>query len=211
MNTVLSYQYQWLQVTPGGTFDACRPVWQVIQAFNHNNTCCPSWPKDGMFRTPSLPELRSMAWQAICGGANGVVFYSFFEALKPSPQNLTFHEQWDHLTTAAAEIAPHGELLLGEPAPAPEHDPNSPWRMTRAHWVDGAVAKVYMLYAVSDGNGGGPTAFKLRWPIATVELLVPGSATRVARTIQPVGTRLFHDNLPPLGFAAYRVTLQHSV
>ena len=75
----------------------------------------------------------------------------------------------------------------------------------------GAGAKVYMLYAVSDGNGGGPTAFKLRWPIATVELLVPGSATRVARTIQPVGTRLFHDNLPPLGFAAYRVTLQHSV
>ena len=157
-----------------------------------------------------------MAWQAICRGANGVVFYSFFEALKPSPQNLTFHQQWSHLSTVSSEIAPHGELLLGEPAPGPAADPQSPWRLTRAHWA-AADSSMYMLYAVSDGDGGGPTTYTLRWPIATVEVLEPGSQTKVARTIVPGGgggggggaARGFSDHLPTLGFVAYRVTLRH--
>ena len=49
--------------------DSARPLWEVIQAHNlrdYNKGC------DGC-RTPSASEERSMAWQAVCRGANGVV------------------------------------------------------------------------------------------------------------------------------------------
>lgn len=169
------------------------------------------WPRDGQFRTPSLPELRSMAWQAICAGANGVVFYSFFEALKPSPQNLTFAEQWSHLKTAAAEISAHAAALLGPAAPGPAHSAASGWwRMTRAHWVD-ETRGVYQLFAVSDGKGGGRTVFELPWPIAKIEVLAHNSAQNVTRVIEPIGSgagRAFSDEIPPLGLAVYRVALK---
>ena len=206
----------WVNYTTAGVSGA-RAVWEVIQAFDHNATCCPQWPKDGQFRAPTTGEMRSMAWQAICGGANGIVFYSFFEMLKPNTLNLTFEQQWSHVSTVAGEIAPHTATLLGEPAPPPADPLASPWKTTRAHWLGtdvgggggpvGTAPKVYMLFAVSDGNGGGRTGFKLRWPIDTVAVLAAGSATKVARTIQVHGTDTFYDDIAPLGFTAYRVQL----
>ena len=53
--------------------DSARPLWEVIQAHNlrdYNKGC------DGC-RTPSASEERSMAWQAVCRGANGVVCCSW--------------------------------------------------------------------------------------------------------------------------------------
>eukprot|EP00040_Diaphanoeca_grandis_P012514 m.63461 g.63461 ORF g.63461 m.63461 type:complete len:709 (+) comp23285_c0_seq1:121-2247(+) len=196
----------WTTYSVNGVSGA-RPVWEVIQAFNHNNTCCPLWPKDGYFRSPTESELRSMAWQSICAGANGVVFYSFFELLKPSPQNLTFAEQWHHVSTVAGEIEPHGDVLLRALAPSPHVNTDSPWRMTRAHWYDEA-AGVYMLYAVSDGDGGGETTFVLDWNIANIEVLAPGSTTRVMRTIEPSDDDSFEDTIEVFAQTTYRVTLQ---
>lgn len=58
-----------------GTF-GFRSVWQVVQAFDWawfvdpelNRTKC---------RMPTREEVRSMAWQAVAGGANGVLFWCF--------------------------------------------------------------------------------------------------------------------------------------
>ena len=49
--------------------DSARPLWQVIQAHNLRFF----YPYCHGCRTPTLQEQRSMAWQSIVRGANGIV------------------------------------------------------------------------------------------------------------------------------------------
>ena len=58
-----------------------RPLWQVPQL--HNWADYAKTPEDrAKGRTPTLAEKRSMAWQCICEGATGLVFYSWFDVLR---------------------------------------------------------------------------------------------------------------------------------
>jgi hypothetical protein len=202
--TQASEAREYTTYTAGCDHGVCnsRPVWMVIQAFNHNNTCCPLWPKDGSFHTPTLQETRSMAWQAICAGANGIVFYSFFEALRNA--DISFANQWAHFKTLAAEIDRHATVLLGPMAPNLISPAGDTWRMTRAHWADEGKG-VYMVFAVSDGTGGGLTTFELPWTIQAVEAVETGG--QQASKALPHDTKRFNDTIAPLGLAVYKVTL----
>jgi hypothetical protein len=59
--------------------------------------------------------MRSMAWQCICEGASGLVFYSFFD-IRRGP-DVPFEEQWERVKRVAAEIKQWAEVLLSVEKP----------------------------------------------------------------------------------------------
>ncbi len=88
-----------------------RPVWMVIQAHNIGNykEFVPN-PQD--YRTPTYDEMRSMSWQAICEGANGLIYYSYFD-LKRNP-DVPFAIQWSNLKKIVSEIDGVSDVLLSD-------------------------------------------------------------------------------------------------
>lgn len=83
-----------------------RPVYYILQGFHYGNT-------------PNYGEIRNMTWQAICEGAAGIDWYSFFEITgKPGPDKTK--TQW--LNEAFAlfnELAKHEDAIMSKnPAPA---------------------------------------------------------------------------------------------
>ncbi|MBN2309339.1 MAG: hypothetical protein JXR94_10230 [Candidatus Hydrogenedentes bacterium] len=91
-----------------------RPVWQVPQAFNWANYKSAEEDKKKQ-RPPTLDELRSMAWQCIAEGANGLVFYSWFD-MRRDP-DYPFAERWPEMKAVAAEIDALIPVLLSVEAP----------------------------------------------------------------------------------------------
>ena len=87
------------QSRPFRQVESARPMWQVPQAHNWGNYEEADKKKG---RTPSYAEKRSMAWQCICEGATGLVFYSWFD-VKRNP-DVPFETQWQDLKRIAAEI-----------------------------------------------------------------------------------------------------------
>ncbi len=86
-----------------------RPVWMVIQAHNIGNYI-KFIPNPEEYRSPDYDEMRSMSWQAICEGANGLIFYSFFDLKRNA--DVPFDEQWSDLKKIAAEIDMFSDILL---------------------------------------------------------------------------------------------------
>ena len=90
------------------------PVWMVPQAFDW------TWYRPhlrGKERPPTLEELRSMTWQAIAEGANGVVFYSFHGLFKFADK-ATFDSLWGSVVEVTREVKRFEDVLLSvEPSP----------------------------------------------------------------------------------------------
>ena len=90
------------------------PTWHVPQAFD--------WSSVGVknARPPTEDELRNMTWQAIAGGANGIVYYAYYK-LQP------FEEKWAESCRVGEEVRRLFPVLLADPAKgfavsgAPEH------------------------------------------------------------------------------------------
>lgn len=90
-----------------------RPMWQVLQAFDRAVYSADEYAqKEGRF--PTADELRSMTWQAVAEGANGIFYYSFFD-LKAGLHGVPFEEAWRRVRTAAEEVRAHEEILLSDP------------------------------------------------------------------------------------------------
>ena len=58
-----------------------RPIWQVVQV--HDQGLYQVWDRSRV-RTPTEEEIRNMAWQSLCEGATGLMFYSW-DDVKQSP------------------------------------------------------------------------------------------------------------------------------
>jgi len=90
------------------------PVWMVPQAFDW------TWYRPhlrGKERPPTPEEIRSMTWQAIAAGANGVVYYSFHGLFKFADK-ATFDSLWGGVVEVAREVKRfEGVLLSVEPPP----------------------------------------------------------------------------------------------
>lgn len=86
-----------------------RPMWIVPEIMKYTL----SKYKDGD-RGPTLEEMRCSAWQALCEGANGLIFYSY--------HNM-FHDgkllsRWEEVKQMASEISEYIPVLLSiEPVP----------------------------------------------------------------------------------------------
>ena len=118
-----------------------------------------------------------MAWQAICGGANGVFFFAFWDFLR-NP-DVPFATEWGRLSAIASEIDRFAPVLLSSAAPAPtvtlggnKLGKQVGWLATRSHWAPaagyssnhhsnhGETRELY-IFAVNNGNGDGPVDFVL--------------------------------------------------
>lgn len=112
-----------------------RPLWQVPQSFAWDWCHKHGHPKED--RYPTYDELRSMAWQAIAGGANGLLWYSAHHIFKCSPKE-DLEKNWGDLVKVAAEIKSHVEILLSEEIP-PEATSSSGDIAVRSFRKDGKL------------------------------------------------------------------------
>ena len=105
----------WTRMTKDGTF-GMRPMWQIPQIFDwavHRKEVTPD------MRAPTFEEMRSMAWQCIAGGSNGLMFYSYHSILWADARGRApFSERWKDVCRMTREIAAHiPGLLSDEPSP----------------------------------------------------------------------------------------------
>ncbi|HIT75107.1 MAG TPA: hypothetical protein IAA98_05955 [Candidatus Avipropionibacterium avicola] len=87
-----------------------RMMWHVVQSFGWSSYP----PSEG--RPPTTEELRSMAWQYICAGATGLVFYSLHN-MDDGIDGTTLEELFARADTVGAEIVERRELILSVEAP----------------------------------------------------------------------------------------------
>ena len=143
-----------------------RPMWQVPQLHNWANYAETEAEKQ-RGRTPTFEEVRNMAWQCICEGATGLVFYSWYD-IKRNP-DVPFDVQWNGLKRLAAEIDQMAPILLStDPAPAIHVEGERPGWL---HWLCRASAGKLYLVAVNDGDGEGAVRFRLPSAPKSIRLL----------------------------------------
>ena len=105
---------EWTRVTRDQTYGT-RAVWQVPQVFDWG--AYRKGDEREKTRAPTLAEMRSMAWQCVAAGANGLVFYSFFDLYKMKERD-PFEKRWAEVCAMGAEIRRYIPVLLSvEPAP----------------------------------------------------------------------------------------------
>lgn len=175
--------------------EQARPMWQVPQLHNWANYA-KSEPERQRGRTPTVDEVRSMAWQCLCEGATGLVFYSWYD-VKRNP-DVSFEDQWAGLKDVAAEIDRMAPILLSV-APAPPVriiGPQPPW----LHWLVRMHAGKLYVVAVNNGDGSGRVRFRLPQPPRQVQLVGE-------RRALPVSGSEFDDDFPPLAVRVFEIEL----
>ena len=90
-------------------------------------------------RMPTVDEMRSMSWQCIASGANGLVYYSF-TAIQKEVHGLPFAKAWADICKVAGEVRRYFPVLLSvEPAPTATGAPAAwgvrTWRKDGAAWL----------------------------------------------------------------------------
>lgn len=106
---------EWTRVTRDQSCNT-RAVWQVPQVFDWG--AYRKGEEREKTRAPTLAEMRSMAWQCVAAGANGLVFYSFFDLFKMTARD-PFEKRWAEVCVMGDEIRRYIPVILSaEPAPA---------------------------------------------------------------------------------------------
>ena len=85
-----------------------RPMWAVPQAFDWG------WfrPQDkAKERMPTVEEVESMTFQAIAGGANGIIYYGYYVYRKPTC-SMPFDECFGRVMAAAREVKRYEDVFL---------------------------------------------------------------------------------------------------
>ena len=104
----LSLVTDWTRKTHKGCF-GMRPVWQVPQAFEGSHADS---------RMPTAEEMRSMSWQCIAAGANGLIYYTYGTLHRPK-NKTPFEKAWADVCAAAGEVRRYIPVMLSvEPPPA---------------------------------------------------------------------------------------------
>ena len=125
-----------------------RGMWQVPQAFDWTTYVKRTyagqgkdWKKPPDMRMPTREEMRSMSWQAIAGGANGLIYFYFEDVRRRGATKEENERRWADICAVAREIKEKESVLLSEPGPVPVADSDKvvcrTWRM--------ADGKVHML------------------------------------------------------------------
>lgn len=114
--TAISIASSWPLIAKKAMF-GFRPMWNVPQAFNWGWYRKEEYGKDGV-RMPTEDELRSMTWQSIAAGANGIVYYSFFNIFDGEKEPLRT-QIFNSVCRVAREVRNQERILLS-PLPSPE-------------------------------------------------------------------------------------------
>jgi hypothetical protein len=105
----ISMASEWTQKTRKAA-GSRKAVWMVSQA--HNLGIYDDG--DSEYTSPTFEEMRCMAYQCLVNGANGLIFYSFFD-LKRDP--LGFDKRWAEVKKLGAEIKSLMPVLLSTEEP----------------------------------------------------------------------------------------------
>ena len=92
-----------------------RPMWNVPQAFNWAWYRKDEYGKPGV-DMPTEDELRSMTWQSVAGGANGLVYYSFFNIFDGEKEPLR-GQIFSYVCKVAQEVRDREAILLSPRLP----------------------------------------------------------------------------------------------
>lgn len=112
----------WSRASIGESY-GFRPSWIVPQAFDWGNYY-PDWrtkyPEE--VRMPTFEELRSMTFQGIAGGANGLIYYSFFDIYEMTGNRRKTEAEraayWADAVAVAKEVKKMESVILSDPGPA---------------------------------------------------------------------------------------------
>jgi len=107
----ISMANDWTILARRNTFGV-RPVWMIPQAMDWR------WFKSGnkkRDRMPTEDEMRSMTWQMIASGANGLIYYAFHQMRRNSGTN--FPAYWAAVKSVAADVARFADVLVSDPGP----------------------------------------------------------------------------------------------
>jgi hypothetical protein len=135
-----------------------RPVWMVIQAHNIGNykEFIPN-PQD--YRTPTYDEMRSMSWQAICNGADGLIYYSYFD-LKRNP-DVPFEIQWSNLKRIVTEIDTFSNALLSDNKADSIRINSGDGDNTWFNWTTRNFNNRLYIFVVANGKNEGKIEFNI--------------------------------------------------
>ena len=92
---------------------ATRPLWQVPQVFDWGDY----FPAEiGLpnVRRPNLDEMRSMTWQAVAAGVNGLIYYSYFDIWKKRHGAAKSEAHWNDVVVLAKEVKKMERVLLSD-------------------------------------------------------------------------------------------------
>ncbi len=173
-----------------------RPMWQVPQLHNWANYRKTAAAKKGQ-RTPTEDEVRSMAWQCICNGATGLVFYSWRDVQR-NP-DVPFETQWTYLKKIAAEIDIAAPMLLSiDPPPAVKPAAKPSW----LNWLARSYKNKGYIFAVNNGDGEGAVTFTLDKQVRTVRVIGEGRSIEVkdgafTDTFKKLQVRIYELNYRP--------------
>jgi hypothetical protein len=150
-------------------------------------------------------------------GANGVVYYSFFDMMSgchrtgTCPLDVSNMTQWARLSTIAAEVERFAPVLLSDAGPAPAVTVLNTtggvpgWVATREQWDD-ADASALWIFAANDGNGGGAVSFILGGGLlATGGSVEVVSETPVRSIALKAGSDRFVDASHTMHVAVYKL------
>lgn len=165
----------WARTTREQSFNV-RPIWQVPQAFDWAAYRKGDEQKNA--RAPSRAELRAMSWMSIAAGANGLIYYSFFDLFKMQHKD-PFEKRWADICAVAEEIQRYIPLILSvEPVPSYSVTGSKAceirvWRQGNDLYILGASANLQT----------DTVALTFAAPIATVETLFGNQAHSQGTTI----------------------------
>ncbi len=129
---------EWTRITRDQTYNT-RAVWQVPQVFDWG--AYRKGEAREKTRAPTLEEMRFMAWQCVAAGANGLVFYSFFDLFKMKDRD-PFEKRWADVCAMAGEVKRFIPVILSVDA-APTVTCEGPASVETRVWRSGA--DVYLL------------------------------------------------------------------
>lgn len=114
---------EWAQAAQQGMYRS-RAMWQVPQAFDWAYYAAKRGVnKSPDMRMPTRDEMRSMTWQAIACGANGIVYYYFEDVYRRGKTPEENARRWADVCAVAREVKAHESVLLAEPGPVVEEVP----------------------------------------------------------------------------------------
>jgi hypothetical protein len=188
-----------------------RALWMVPQAFNWAAYTTDANEKK-TFRAPTVDEMRSMAWQSITAGANGLIFWSWQDLWKmdrtvdEGGQALAreaFAERWRDLCLVGEEIRRYLPALMSlGPFVAPVEADFSPAVSYRLHGMDGET----FLFAVN--SRVEPTTGVLHFKedlVVAVELGradPPSRRGRLCLSFSPLEVKVLRLSIAPVTAAA---------
>ncbi len=181
---------QWTGLTREAVEDA-RALWQVPQVFAKADRSDPE--RKRRHRAPTFEEMRSMTWQCICEGADGLVYYAWFELRRP--EGVPFEERWPEVKRMAEEVKSFAPALLSV-EPTPEVEVEGPEAI---HWTLRSHEGTVYLFMVNDAEE--PVAATVRFADRPRSIAVAGEEIKMA------DDGAFEAAFEPLGVNIYEVQM----